>query len=94
MSWQPASALASAVLWSAYVSYRIHAPGPEVRPDGADIDVAAYLRDFRSVAHDFSAPSRAPASVGDFFDPSGSQLDRARRAQREGAGKPLAMPGR
>ena len=69
--WQPSAAAAAAVLWSAYVSYRLHHPAPEeaVMANASAID--DYLREHRSDRYDVRAG-------GGDDGPTGSAVDRAR----------------
>lgn len=69
--WQPSAAAAAAVLWSAYVSYRLHHPAPEEAEMANASAIDDYLREHRSDRYDVRA------GAGD-DGPTGSAVDRAR----------------
>ena len=53
--WQPSAAAAAAVLWSAYVSYRLHHPAPEEAEMANASAIDDYLREHRSDRYDVRA---------------------------------------
>ena len=69
--WQPSAAAAAAVLWSAYVSYRLHHPAPEEAEMANASAIDDYLREHRSDRYDVRAG-------GGDDGPTGSAVDRAR----------------
>jgi len=94
---QPAAALGTAVLWCAFVSYRIHTLTPfELGIFDEAVPVAEYLRENQSAVHGESTVDAAasdPASVADMFAGPGFDMLASRmgtRAQNRGH-KPSAV---
>lgn len=94
LKYQPAAALASAVLWNTFVSYRLHRLAPLEMDEPEAISVEDYLRDHRSEVYRVSnASSTTALSARSIVSdgPSGSQLDRGEKLASSIGGRPKSL---
>jgi hypothetical protein len=91
---QPAVALGSTFMWTAFVSYRLHTLTPVEMGNGYTLPVQDYLRDHRSEMYQMTdAPATAGRSARALMDdgPTGSQLGRAEHSSSTVGGKPKPL---
>jgi len=92
--YQPAVALGSAIVWTAFVSHRLHTLTPVEMGQEHALPVEDYLRDHRSEVYQTSdAPASAVRSARSVINdgPTGSQLCRAEQAGSTVGGKPKPL---